>query len=179
MNFLHVVVAVLGTGFIIFALHVLAAVIGVAIIFKYLPFFEKVWSAIRPRVSYEKISSFLEEDEAKEFKRISDVVGNGYVVLPHVSLAKLIKPEKTGWGSGMTHLHKKFVDFVIFEKDTMSPKLAIFVPNENTNDAHAAYRAREMDKILESSGLPYMRIEESENFENLLRQKFESITRNA
>lgn len=176
MNFLHVVVAVLGTGFIIFALHVLAAVIGVAIIFKYLPFFEKIWSAIRPRVSYGKVPVFLEEDEAKEFKRISDVVGNGYVVLPHVSLAKLIRPEKTGWGSGMTHLHKKFVDFVIFEKGAMSPKLAIFVSNENTNDVHSAFRAREIDTMLASSGLPYLRLNESDNIENAIDQKIQSST---
>lgn len=176
MNFLHVVVAVLGTGFVIFALHVLAAVIGIAVIVKYLPFFEKIWSAIRPRVSYEKVAGFLAENEASEFKRISDVVGNGYLVLPHVSLAKLIRPKKTGWGSGMTHLHKKFVDFVIFEKETMSPKLAIFVPNENTNDVHSAYRAREMYKILASSSLPYLRLNESDNIESAIAEKLQSST---
>jgi hypothetical protein len=83
-----------------------------------------------------------------------------YYIFPQVSLNNLVTVEK-GTGSYQTYHNKvdrKSVDFVLFEKSTISPVLAIELDDSSHDREDRQERDAFVDRVLAKAGLPLLHV---------------------
>jgi hypothetical protein len=83
-----------------------------------------------------------------------------YYIFPQLSLAKLVDVEK-GTGSYQTYHNKvdrKSVDFVLFDKGTLSPVLVLELDDSSHDREDRQDRDAFVDRVLAKAGLPILHI---------------------
>lgn len=95
------------------------------------------------------------------YKQLITATENRYSIIPQVHLDELVKPTEKGNQRifSFRHINQKSVDFVICDKQTLSPKLAIELDDRSHKMPDRIERDVEVERILKETGLPLVRLE--------------------
>lgn len=115
-------------------------------------FIESKRNASEPEKFYHKITtndfrlrpSIMNSNEHLFFEQLRLAVGERYHIYPQVSLNAIFQPVKQwhNWGE-LSRLNKR-IDFVLFNKNTQTPKVAI----ELDGDSHLKYKSLSRDEFV-------------------------------
>jgi very-short-patch-repair endonuclease len=77
-----------------------------------------------------------------------------------VHLPTLVDNKVVGqnWRGAFRHISEKSVDFVLCDKEYLSPKLAIELDDKTHERPERQERDREVERILQDAGVPLLRI---------------------
>ncbi len=101
--------------------------------------------------------SLLNSNERVFFEQLKLAVGNQYDIYPQTSLSAIFEPIEhwNNWGD-LSRLNKR-IDFVLFDKNTQTPKIAI----ELDGDSHSKFKSIKRDEfvgdLFEKFNIPLVR----------------------
>ncbi len=138
---------------------VVAALMGIAAVI--LIIVVVVWLAARARrLPYRRVDSLLTEAERSFYGVLVRVVDGDLAVFPKVRLADLLwLPERAR--DRRAHLNRvtsKHVDFVLCERRTLAPLLAIELDDSSHRARERRRRDSFLDGALRAAGLPLLRV---------------------
>jgi len=122
--------------------------------------------------SYRKKTYLLTKPERDFFEVLESILNNKYYIFPQLHLSTLLNHEIVGqnYKGALSHIDRKSVDYVICDKTYLSPLLVLELddPSHSRNDRRD--RDKEVERILESSNLPLIRIPYAEitNIERIM-----------
>lgn len=88
--------------------------------------------------------SIMNSNERLFFEQLKIAVGGEYAIYPQVHLGAIFQPIKQWHNRGeLSRLNKK-IDFVLFDKNTQTPKVAI----ELDGDSHLRYKSLSRDEFV-------------------------------
>lgn len=116
--------------------------------------------------------SLMNSNERVFFEQLKIAVGGAYDIYPQVHLGAIFQP--TSYGHNWAEVNKlnKKIDFVLFDKNTQTPKIAI----ELDGDSHSKFKSFKRDEfvsaIFQKFNIPLVRFNNgnysSEEIENKL-----------
>ena len=111
---------------------------------------------------YTRKEYLMTQSEGGFLRLLFETVGTQYYVVPQVHLSAIFDHKAKGqnWKAAFKHINGKSVDFVICEKASMKPLIAIEV-DESSHDADDR-RARdtEVERIFSEANLPLLRFDQ-------------------
>ncbi len=159
----------------------LYVLIGVAIVFVVI-FFIKTKPDInqykRATYHYKKKLTYMSFAEWEFFNVLTTAVDGEYLIFAQVHLPTIVdyKIKGQNWEGAFRHISQKSVDFVLCDKNDMSPKLALELDDKTHTLPERQDRDREVEIILKEAGLPLLRLNNQGHFDVLvLKQKIEDI----
>lgn len=110
--------------------------------------------------SYSKKTYLLTKPEHDFYKILESVLDNKYYIFPQTHLSSLLNHEIVGqsWKGALSHIDRKSVDYVICDKKYLSPLLVIELDDASHSRNDRRDRDKEVERMLESSNLPLIRI---------------------
>lgn len=137
---------------IIYTLALLGIVIALAGILK-----EKK-SAFKKSYQYQKKNSLMTDAEKNFYRALQSIVGGKYEIFPQVHLSALLDHKVNGqnWRGALSHIHQKSVDFVLCEKESILPVLAIELNDKSHERPLRAERDRVVSDIFATAGIPLL-----------------------
>ena len=110
---------------------------------------------------YKKQQFFMTRAEHEFFDALMTAVGDKYLIFAQVHLPTLIDNKVVGqnWRAALAHIDRKSVDFVLCDKQYISPKLAIELDDRSHERPDRIDRDSEVERMLNDAGLPLLRIE--------------------
>lgn len=128
----------------------------------------------RKKYQYKRKNFFLTRAEHECYDALIVAVGNDYFIFAQVHLPTLLENKVVGqnWRGALRHISEKSVDFVLCDKNYISPKLAIELDDKSHERPERQERDKEVERILQDAGLPLLRLENRGRFDsNELAQK--------
>ena len=115
------------------------------------------------KYQYKRKNFFMSRAEHECFDAIFKAVGNEYFIFAQVHLPTLLEYQiyRQNWRGALSHINRKSVDFVLCDKNYISPKLAIVMIGQNNGPSNTAEEIAEgVSDILEKlrKKLPDMKI---------------------
>jgi len=109
---------------------------------------------------YIKKNYLLTEAEHRFFIALQKAITNQYYIFPQIHLANLLYiPKRTrNWQSYFNRIIQKSVDFVICEKEYLSPILAIELNDSSHNLPNRIERDHFVETALQEGGLPILSV---------------------
>jgi len=97
--------------------------------------------------------------EAQFFKMLDVLLSDNYFVFPQVHLPALFEHKVKGqnWWSAFQHINRKSVDFVVCDKERISPLLAIELDDWTHDLDKRIVRDEQVEEIFKATGLPLYR----------------------
>ncbi len=119
----------------------------------------------KPKYEYKRKSFFMTRTEQAFYKGLVQAVGSEFFIFPQAHLPTLIDEKVPGqdWRAARSHVNRKSVDFVLCDKEYISPKLAIELDDSSHERQERIERDREVERIFDSVGMPLLRVEYREN----------------
>jgi very-short-patch-repair endonuclease len=113
-------------------------------------------------------------DSASElhfFRELEELMGHRFYVFPQVNLSHLIDADAATWRDRMVlrnRIDRKSVDFVLCDKDTVAPRVAIEL--DGPTHRYDARRKRDalVDRAFKAAGMPFVRIDIGDMGDKLL-----------
>ncbi len=98
--------------------------------------------------------------ESAFFKRLESAVGQDYYIFPQVHLSSLANHAVQGqnWKAAKSHIDRKSLDFVLCEKTSLTPVLAIELDDPTHKLPERMHNDRVKEGILYEINLPLLRI---------------------
>lgn len=130
------------------------------------------------KYQYKRRNFFLSRAEHECYDALINAVGNDYYVFAQVHLPTLVDNKIVGqnWNGAFRHISQKSVDFVLCDKEYISPKLAIELDDKTHERPERQERDIEVGYILKEAGLPLLRLENHGRFDlSELSQKIKDI----
>lgn len=114
----------------------------------------------------------MTQSESGFLKVLFEAVEDRYYIVPQVHLSAILEHKVKGqsWKGAFSHINGKSVDFVICEKASMKPLVAIEVDDWSHEAESRQTRDIEVERILKEAGIPLLR------FNNWRSIGVESIT---
>lgn len=125
---------------------------------------------------YKRKNYLMTRAERDFLNTLLSVVEQDYYVFAQVHLPTLLLHQIKGqsWQGALSHIDRKSVDFVICDRQYMSPKLAIELDDKTHLRPDRQLRDREVEQIFQLAGLPLLRIQNHGQFDpNILRQQLD------
>lgn len=124
---------------------------------------------------YAKKEYLMTAAEHACFDALLQAVGGAYHVFPQVHLDDLVYPKSSQKDRlyAFRHINQKSVDFVLCDKEKLSPLLAIELDDWSHARPVRQERDREVERILADAGMPLLRLKDHVAFENIERLKKE------
>lgn len=117
---------------------------------------EKFYHKITPNNFYLRPSLFF-SNERSFFEQLKLAVGNQYDIYPQVSLISIFQPTKKWYNRAeISKLHKT-IDFVLFNKSTQSPKIAIELDGYSHSNSKSFDRDEFVGAIFAKFNIPLVR----------------------
>jgi Protein of unknown function (DUF2726) len=160
-----------------FGLFLLALIILGILVEFVVRFTQKASDKILPSYHYRRREYFMTRHEAECYKALVQAVGNEYFIFPQAHLPTFIDerlPGQSRFGA-RAHIHMKSVDFVLCDKENISPVLAIELDDWSHDLADRKKRDVEVERILEEAKMPLLRILDSQNLAEKISQKLSEI----
>jgi very-short-patch-repair endonuclease len=109
---------------------------------------------------YTRKNFFLTRAEHEFYDALVEAVGQEYRIFAQVHLPTLVDNKVVGqnWRGAFRHISEKSVDFVLCDKEYLSPKLAIELDDKTHERPERQERDREVERILQDAGVPLLRI---------------------
>lgn len=116
---------------------------------------------------YQPKKFFMTRAEHECFDALVEAVGDQYHVLAQVHLNSIVDHKVTGqnWKAAFRHISQKSVDFVLCDKDYLSPKLAIELDDKTHERPERMLRDAEVERILKDAKVPLLRLENHGSFD--------------
>ncbi len=119
-------------------------------------------------VAYQKKDSLLTEAEKKFFTVLQQVVGDRYLVFPQVSLLEILSPI-AGLSSRLRYsahnrIQAKHIDFLLCEKETTRPLVAIELDDSSHYRSDRVARDNFLNEAFVGAGLPLLHIKTSSHY---------------
>ncbi|MBI5134074.1 MAG: DUF2726 domain-containing protein [Candidatus Taylorbacteria bacterium] len=132
--------------------------------------------------SYRRRDCIMTPSEHVFFKVMLDLFADRYHVFPQVHLDAILDGRVSGQNpfGAFRHINEKSVDFLICDKLSDRPMLAIELDDHSHDRADRIERDREVERIFATASLPILRIkiEQSKDVEsvrNLVREKIDGV----
>lgn len=123
---------------------------------------------------YKRKDFFMSRAEHECYDALIVAVGEKYRIFPQVHLSSILDSKIAGqnWNGAFRHINQKSVDFVLCDKEYISPKLVIELDDQTHNKQNRKDRDLEVERILADVGLPILRLKNSGSFnpEELLNE---------
>jgi len=121
---------------------------------------------VKKEYRYDKKDFLLTPSEHKFFDALVKAVSDEYLIFPQIHLSALINHRVKGqnWKGAFSHINGKSVDFVLCDKNYISPKLAIELDDRSHELEDRQERDGIVENILKNAGVPLLRIKNQENF---------------
>ncbi len=133
------------------------------------------------RFNYLPKKFMMNSSEYKFYKILCSFIDGLYSIIPQVHLDELVKPER-GLKSrrifSFRHINQKSVDFVICDKKSMCPLLAIELDDRSHEREDRKDRDEEVQRILRESNIELLRFKKEqskEEIQNQISEKLNSI----
>ncbi len=112
------------------------------------------------RLPYYKNSSFITNAELSFFKVLEKAVANTYYIFPQVNLASLVKVNAKGsdWWKYFGKINKKSIDFILADKTTCKPILAIELDDSSHKEFDRQKRDEFVNKVFAKIGIPILHV---------------------
>jgi very-short-patch-repair endonuclease len=170
MNFLMILGPLMPFAYLGFAFVVVVGVAGLFLALKNGPVgdFDE-YEKRKKLYVYRRKEYFMTKAERECYKALVQAVGNDYVVFAQVHLPTIIDEKIPGqdWRAARAHINRKSVDFVLCDKEYISPKLAIELDDWSHAREDRKERDTEVERLLDEAGMPLLRITDTTN----LREK--------
>jgi hypothetical protein len=119
--------------------------------------------------------SLLNSNERVFFEQLKLAVGGVYDIYPQVQLGAIFQPIKQWHNRGELSRLNKRIDFVLFDKNTQTPKIAI----ELDGDSHSNYKSFNRDEfvgqIFQKFNIPLIRFNNGAYSAEEIKNKFSSF----
>jgi very-short-patch-repair endonuclease len=123
--------------------------------------------------------NFLSRSEKIFFRILKETMGNDYYIFPQIGIENLLKVEKesTDRFSWFNKIKQKSVDFVLADKNTITPILIIELDDPSHKREDRVERDRFVNKAFEDAGLKYLRVPVQNDYQitEIMRQIEEKI----
>lgn len=118
------------------------------------------------KYQYRRKSFFMSPAEHDCFDALIVAVGNDYYIFGQVHLPTIVNHKIYGqnYHGAFRHIDEKSVDFVLCDKNYISPKLAIELDDKSHERPDRQERDREVQSILKNAGIPLLRLENHGRF---------------
>lgn len=115
---------------------------------------------------YNRKQFFMSRSEHEFFDALMTAVGDRFYIFAQVHLPTLLDHRIKGqnWMGAFSHISQKSVDFVLCDKDYISPKLAIELDDKSHERPDRIDRDGEVERMLNEAGLPLLRIKNHGDF---------------
>lgn len=109
---------------------------------------------------------FMTKAEHEFFDALMTAVGDRFYIFTQVHLPTLLDHKVKGqsWVGAFSHINRKSVDFVLCDKEYISPKLAIELDDKSHERPDRIERDREVERMLKEAGFPLLRIENHHSY---------------
>lgn len=116
---------------------------------------------------YRKRERLLTSNEHHFFNQLLVAIDSKYFVFPQIHLSSLFDHKINGqsWRGALSSIQRKSVDFVLCDKSTLEPIIAIELDDPTHNLPHRKIRDEYVEKIFSRTGLPLLRIGTSANYQ--------------
>ena len=157
-------------GIIVFILTVKAVAAG----------FTSNPSADRPNAQYlyRRKPSLMSEAEASFYRRLESVVNGRYYIFPQIHLSALLVNQTKGryWKAAFQRINRTSVDYVLCDKQTMSPVYAVELDDRTHDTPSRRDRDTGVEKMLKGVGLPLLRFRDVASMtDDQIDQVFQAI----
>ncbi len=122
----------------------------------------------KPKYDYVAKKFFMTRAEHEFYDVLGQAVGHEYRIFAQVHISELVDEKvKNGqkWKAARAHIDRKSVDFLLCDKDYISPKLAIELDDKSHERPDRVERDTEVERILALAGLPLLRVHNSGSFD--------------
>lgn len=102
-------------------------------------------------------SSLLNSNERVFFEQLKIAVGEEFNIYPQVHLGAIFQPIKLGHNWAEINKLNKRIDFVLFDKNTQTPKIAIELDGESHSNFKSFYRDEFVGAIFAKFNIPLVR----------------------
>jgi hypothetical protein len=113
-------------------------------------------------IRYLKKDSLLTQAEKKFFSILQEVVGNDYLIFSQVSLLEILSVpsglSKSQFASSFNKIQSKHIDFLLCEKESMKPMIAIELDDSSHREIKRMIRDSFLNNAFSSAGLPLLHI---------------------
>ncbi len=135
----------------------------------------------RPREGYVKVESIFTPAELKFYKILKESLPE-YAILGKVRVADIInvdsKKAKGKYLKYFNRISKKHVDFLICDRETFSPLVAIELDDKSHERKERVERDEFMDKAFKMAALPLLRIKVQKDYDTKeIREKVKNVLR--
>ena len=115
---------------------------------------------------YRARNFLVSKPEHEFFDVLVSSVGERYYVFPQIHLATILDHKIVGqnWKGAFRHIDEKSVDFVLCDKLSLKPLLAIELDDRSHEYKNRKDRDKIVEGILKEAGLPLLRFENHGNF---------------
>ncbi|MDR3298221.1 MAG: DUF2726 domain-containing protein [Candidatus Nomurabacteria bacterium] len=121
----------------------------------------------KPKLAYfyQSKKHIMTRSEEDFFFLLNLSVGDVFYIFPQVHLSTLLNEKIKGqnWKAAFFHINGKSVDFVLCEKKTLKPICSIELDDKSHEQDERKIRDKEVERILENTELPLIRISTREN----------------
>jgi hypothetical protein len=117
-------------------------------------------------VSYSKKEHLLSDTEREFFRVLTEVVGDEYHIVPKLQLSQLVQVERERrWEyAPMDKTYTTSVDFALFYKETLSPRLVIELDENSHGTEHAPAKNNFSGEVLGKVGIRVVHIQASPTY---------------
>lgn len=121
----------------------------------------------KAKYHYRRKQFFMTRAEHQCYKALLEAVGQEYFVFAQVHLPTILDHTIRGqnWRAARASIDRRSVDFVLCDKDYISPKLAIELDDKTHERPDRQKRDKFVEGILEYAGMPLLRLENHGRFE--------------
>jgi len=133
---------------------------------------------IKKIFQYKRKDFFLTRAEHECYDALVAGVGGSCYVFAQVHLSSILDHRVAGQNTGaaFAHINQKSVDFLLCDKDYISPRLAIELDDRSHERPDRQARDHEVERIFRDAGLPLLRLENTGHFDpNELAQKVNAL----
>lgn len=120
---------------------------------------------------YQRKEYFMTRHESDFYKALVEAIGAEYFIFAQVHLSSILDERIKGenWKAARAHINRKSIDFLLCDKETISPKLAIELDDWSHARADRKVRDVVVEEILAEVGLPLFRTTNTENLREGIR----------
>lgn len=111
------------------------------------------------------IPCFLTQAEKDFFDVLEGIIRNKYYIFPQINISKLFLIEKgNNYYKHYNRINRKSVDFVLVDKNSLTPLLAIELDDSSHNRQDRMDRDNFVDDIFKNAEIPLLRIKCSREY---------------
>lgn len=110
---------------------------------------------------YRKSNQVMTDHELKYYKILNEAVGENYYILAQAHLSAFLEhkvPNGQNWKVAFRHINGKSIDYLLCDKQTLAPLLAIELDDASHEKQDRRLRDEEVERIFTDAKLPLMRV---------------------